>query len=1248
MGQPFNLDEEVKRRRSVLNEHAARNGKDQVVPVGSGRKWGLALSGGGIRSATFSLGVLRGLAHKQALSRFDLLSTVSGGGYVGAMLGRLYARASGPEDVDNINRALSGKSATWFIWWLRANGRYLVPQGMKDITFALAVYVRNLLAVHIELGIIGLLLGCFLTSFDLGVWALLDQAATHRWLAFEQLRPLRGLLPTTWLLLPPLAFYAACLASAHWSITWVAHASRLRTSLYWSSGAAACLVTSVSYYLLELLPGNQGSELRNALWNALVILLLSWLVGIPMAAQQLRKAKQASTVMSLQLEEARSKLTKRLATSFSWMGVVALAGVLDRLAWFLSFEAAELAASGTALGVMFILIRTVLPHLVKKESGVPTRVNHALVLNLLGLALAFWLATWWVSLAHRVVLGSLFGQGLPNYPGSIAVLASLLLPLSAYLLATGRNFSFLNLSSLHSFYRARLVRTYLGASNAHRFSRDEPSILASIDDVPSYLVHQHGMVSVKDTHPDDDIGMLKYRPQDVGGPVHLINVCINQTTDPRGQIFNQDRKGLPLTIASGGAAQIALAGWDSLGEEESLTLGTWAAISGAAVSSGMGALTNGGTAALTTLTGLRLGYWWSRSPQARARSRLSKARSLLEETLGAFQGTAGENWYLSDGGHFENTAAYALLAARAEVIVLVDCGADPAYRFGDLENLVRKARIDLQAEICFKRLRNTKPIDELRAFGSLSDLASEEGSACLALAEISYHGKAPGRGILLLIKPNVSDGLQVDLRNFKKANPLFPQESTADQSFSESQWESYFSLGQHLGQKIDRHLIELLLRDAGQHFSADENSPLTDVTTSPRDSSADAPKTNLRAVNATVRTTLSLGAVATIGVSVWQGIESWQNSVKAQRAEERAALGELTALWQKARTPLPQAASSAASSNASDDTTTALAAILLRNAEHLCTSDQGGWFKRSTLGQEIYRQTVKACGASPSTAACIELKRTQELEGISPYPACLANIAFNEPKRRLPANYWIYDYTLDGSRGDNHLPHPCDPENKWELIVSREAAGCDVAREHPVTRIEIEQTVAGKRKWASDHIVVFLKSHAPFLLMSDPDKASTEVTSVAASSAAISPTNSPSRPQESSSVPVLNGTECVGKTVYMQIYGGGDRNGVRALREPWRALGANVPAIEDVWATAAARGRTKAEPVATNTIRYHTASDMACANALKVKAMKEVGKAWQIQALAPGLTATPGTIEVWFKKDDFKPEGASTPASSTP
>ena len=75
----------------------------------------LCLSGGGIRSATYSLGVVQGLAIKKVLPDFHYLSTVSGGGYLGSLLSAwirnkaLWFEAEA-EKKSAANRKLSGQS----------------------------------------------------------------------------------------------------------------------------------------------------------------------------------------------------------------------------------------------------------------------------------------------------------------------------------------------------------------------------------------------------------------------------------------------------------------------------------------------------------------------------------------------------------------------------------------------------------------------------------------------------------------------------------------------------------------------------------------------------------------------------------------------------------------------------------------------------------------------------------------------------------------------------------------------------------------------------------------------------------------------------------------------------------------------------------------------------------------------------------------------------------------------------------
>ncbi len=60
--------------------------EDAILEASGRPRWGLAISGGGIRSASFGLGVIQGLVAGGVLERIRYLSTVSGGGYIGSSL----------------------------------------------------------------------------------------------------------------------------------------------------------------------------------------------------------------------------------------------------------------------------------------------------------------------------------------------------------------------------------------------------------------------------------------------------------------------------------------------------------------------------------------------------------------------------------------------------------------------------------------------------------------------------------------------------------------------------------------------------------------------------------------------------------------------------------------------------------------------------------------------------------------------------------------------------------------------------------------------------------------------------------------------------------------------------------------------------------------------------------------------------------------------------------------------------------
>src|SRR5262245_55406088 len=79
-------------RLRTLRGERLDSGSNPRDVAGKGRLLGLSFSGGGIRSATFNLGVLQALAGRGLLRYVDFLSTVSGGGYIGSWLTALAQR----------------------------------------------------------------------------------------------------------------------------------------------------------------------------------------------------------------------------------------------------------------------------------------------------------------------------------------------------------------------------------------------------------------------------------------------------------------------------------------------------------------------------------------------------------------------------------------------------------------------------------------------------------------------------------------------------------------------------------------------------------------------------------------------------------------------------------------------------------------------------------------------------------------------------------------------------------------------------------------------------------------------------------------------------------------------------------------------------------------------------------------------------------------------------------------------------
>ncbi|WP_084788872.1 patatin-like phospholipase family protein [Bradyrhizobium sp. Cp5.3] len=152
--------------------------KDFVTTAGNLNLSALCLSGGGIRSAAFALGVVQGLAARRILSTFDYLSTVSGGGYTGAMLTAWVQRTGYDNVQEQLIDAPQSNATISPLQHLRRYSSYLSPStGLlsTDMLALVALYVRNLLLNWFVL--IPILLAAIILLKSVTLWAWTSQAS---------------------------------------------------------------------------------------------------------------------------------------------------------------------------------------------------------------------------------------------------------------------------------------------------------------------------------------------------------------------------------------------------------------------------------------------------------------------------------------------------------------------------------------------------------------------------------------------------------------------------------------------------------------------------------------------------------------------------------------------------------------------------------------------------------------------------------------------------------------------------------------------------------------------------------------------------------------------------------------------------------------------------------------------------------------------------------------------------------------
>lgn len=247
----------------------------------------LALSGGGIRSATFALGVTQALARADLLRHFDHLSTVSGGGYLGSALTWWLSGAAGnsrpfglaaanfphgtdpphgsepPRDEDDQQQVLR---------YLRQRGEYLVPGGGITLFSGVAAVLRGIV---LNLAVLAVFLVAGLAFAELVVDRTLGRATWIAAFYVEVMERLSGLLalltpggarpnlgPTpmlyqvliTLLLLPVLAFLGFAFGYALYSRLRADGRENYPLRRWAESWAGRCVAATVALFLVGTLP----------------------------------------------------------------------------------------------------------------------------------------------------------------------------------------------------------------------------------------------------------------------------------------------------------------------------------------------------------------------------------------------------------------------------------------------------------------------------------------------------------------------------------------------------------------------------------------------------------------------------------------------------------------------------------------------------------------------------------------------------------------------------------------------------------------------------------------------------------------------------------------------------------------------------------------------------------------------------------------------------------------------------------
>lgn len=736
----------------------------ELLPRTTPRLVGLALSGGGIRSATFNLGLLQALAKRKVLQYCDYLSTVSGGGYIGSCLSSLLANT--PEastkpaefplreqlergtECKEVNHLRATKNYlglntglfnadNWHAIGLNISAKLLLDAIPIALIVLFALFLYRIETIIHDMTLWGWVndwlsassygdfwdgltegkppkinLTTVITTIAIltALWVVVIRYGQVWWFGYStfQARQRSGPRIARWTMLATALGVIVILFNSIYAKAWhMMLATEDDTFFDFEHVIMFLIVVSLAVILGGLLSLYKTQTRQRLLQIILSVALILFLITLPVAL--------LAVVYKVEFDLQTSHLTAHTCESQPKVNKVNciefVKPEVERL--FIEGEgflidvlnALEAPGSAAALGDMKTsLIQTI------RETRADNRIRKNITTIML------------ISSAFFLLIGVLTN---------------------------------INYNSLHYFYRDRLSKTFL-------------------------------IRRLHDTIEPNYNCLLRKLHQHYNGPYHLVNATLNIPSS--GNLSLQGR-GTDFFVFSKFYCGAESTGYRNTQNYEGghTELATAMAISGAAASPAMGTSTNSFLAVTMTLLNYRL-HQWLPNPNPKKVSRVTFWPGYLFKELLRQGDEHDSRLNLSDGGHHENLGVYQLLKRRCRIIIASDAGADPHFEMTDLANLQRKARIDLGIEIQLhgrEKLRLNRHRRTQRHF-IVGKIIYPEGTT----------------GLLLYLKATVTGSECEDLLAYQRTNSDFPHQSTANQFFDEDQFESYRRLGQSIGEEV--------------------------------------------------------------------------------------------------------------------------------------------------------------------------------------------------------------------------------------------------------------------------------------------------------------------------------------------------------------------------------------------------------------------------------------------------------------